>query len=268
MFEPGKLWKYKKCIFESWIKNKNSPKRNVSLSLVKMKGEANGKATQCRETSKTEHLHRHYMDVLIELVKRRCQDAVELAEIRRKLEAFFGLLRFVHRVHHHYFRALSVHANQGSVLRAVKGNHVVTVQEALSGVLEDPEEVAELNLHSPMTTNLRLYWNALRMRPFSTEPNHGARVWTMWCKYAATVTLEFCGNSFNCINMKASVPPCSLFQVSTIFCTLLNCLQIEPNHSCDKIAQCPHLLSVLPYRYSIMRQTFTFDQVERKHFLL
>lgn len=102
--------------------------------------------------TKLELIHRHYTDVLFDSIKRRCEDAVRLAETCRKLEEFFSALRLVHRIHRHYLRALDLTV---APFRAIKNNHVITVQEALT-LAEDPDDLEEFDLRSPMTYKIRL----------------------------------------------------------------------------------------------------------------
>ncbi|OWA50451.1 hypothetical protein BV898_14966 [Hypsibius exemplaris] len=66
-------------------------------------------AAGCSE-SKGHHLlqliHRHYMDVLIEALKQRCSDRLQLHTVCQKLERFFCALKDVCELHRRYVAAL------------------------------------------------------------------------------------------------------------------------------------------------------------------
>ena len=102
--------------------------------------------------SRLELIHRHYTDVLFDVLKRRCRDSQELSETCKKLGDFFGALRLVYRVHRHYLRSLDfIHLP----FRSIRGNSVITVQEALT--CKDDHEFTdfdEFDVRSPMTYNL------------------------------------------------------------------------------------------------------------------
>ncbi|OWA54756.1 hypothetical protein BV898_19155 [Hypsibius exemplaris] len=104
-----------------------------------------------RNRTKLELIHRHYADTLFHAIRQRCSDSEQLSETCSKLEDCFGALQLVHRIHRHYLRALDL---AQTPFRAIKGNHIITVQEALT-CYEDPVDPDEFDARSPMTYKIR-----------------------------------------------------------------------------------------------------------------
>ncbi|OWA50450.1 hypothetical protein BV898_14965 [Hypsibius exemplaris] len=86
-------------------------------------------------------LHRHYTDVLFDVLKQRCPDRVSLNATCRKLERFFCGLKQVHRLYYRYIRAIDIN-REVLPLRASKGGTTISVLDALH---RDEEDTAHLS---------------------------------------------------------------------------------------------------------------------------
>ncbi|OQV20672.1 hypothetical protein BV898_05256 [Hypsibius exemplaris] len=101
-----------------------------------------GKNSNQNNGSNLHLLHKHYTDVLFDVLKHRCSSHAELSQVCRKLERLFCEVKRVYRLYTNYIQTIDL--KQTPPYRAIKNNHVITVLDALHWE-EEPQE--EFNLY-------------------------------------------------------------------------------------------------------------------------
>ena len=133
--------------------------------------------------TKAEILHRHYGNVLLDAIKRRCSNVQELIQTQKKLNEFFSALRFIHRLYLHHLAARS-QSTTGEIKGGSRGAlQRMSIQEILRCHDAEDEDINDgLNCLSPMNIHCRtrLYWcifsEGLTFEPYRGSGWHFERV--------------------------------------------------------------------------------------------